>query len=267
MNETRLIGDTVVQVVGQGPAVVFCHGFTTTGAFWREQIKPLSEGHKVVVINLPGHGPSPRPKERHYTMEAFVADVANVFELLGLQNVVLVGLSMGGTISQQFALKYPHLLKALVLVGATPHGLGPDVNVDNVLRAINEMGVEKSSQVVIERSFGSATSTALLNFAKNEVIQTPDYVAKEAIVSLNAADSRNSLGKIQLPTLIVCGDEDTITPPKESEALAKGIANSRLKIVKQAGHFPMLEKPNEFNQLLMEFIDSTVDSSASESVH
>jgi pimeloyl-ACP methyl ester carboxylesterase len=161
---------------------------------------------------------------------------------------------MGGTVAQSFTLSYPERVRALVLVGATPHGLGADVNVDNVLKAIEDLGVVAASQRVIERSFGSTATPKLVEFAKSEVAQTPGFVAREAIASLNASDSRPKLGEIQVPTLVVVGGEDIITPPSESQTLADGIPNSQLAIISEAGHFPMLERPDRFNRLLGEFL-------------
>ena len=248
------IGDTVVQVSGEGAPLVFVHGFTTTSEFWREQVEAFSARHQTIRINLPGHGRSPRPEGRKYAIDAFVEDVLKVYRALDIEAAILVGLSMGGTVAQSFTLAYPERVRALVLVGATPHGLGADVNVDNVLKAIDDFGVVAASQKVIERSFGSTSSQNLIEFAKNEVAQTPAFVAREAIASLNASDSRARLGEIHVPTLVVVGDEDIITPPSESQALAKGIPNSRLEIVPRAGHFPMLEQPDAFNLLLGGFI-------------
>jgi 3-oxoadipate enol-lactonase len=248
------IGGMQVYVSGKGLPLVFCHGFTTTGQFWREQVKFFSGSHKVVVINLPGHGPSKHPENHEYTIDTFAEDLLSVFDQLNLQDAVLVGLSMGGTISQKFTLKNAQRLKGLVLVGATPHGLGPDVQVANVLKSIDEYGVEVASQRVIERSFASSTSREIVEFAKNEVIQTPEFVAKRAIVSLNESDTRNSLKDILLPTLVICGTEDCITPPDQSKELADGIPNARLLLIQQAGHFPMLEKPNVFNLELSNFL-------------
>lgn len=252
---STLIGDTRVTVHGSGPTLFLCHGFTTTGSFWREQIDAFSKTHRLVIIDLPGHGASPRPENRDYTMESFVSDLERVFETLRITDAVLIGLSMGGTIAQAFALKNPSLLRALVLVGATPHGLGPDVRVDNVLKAIDELGVEQASQAVIERSFGSMASRPLIDFARHEVTQTPAFVARRAIASLNAADSRSRLGQVKLPALVVCGEEDRITPPAESRALAQGLPDAELLLIPQAAHFPMLEQPAAFNEGLRRFID------------
>lgn len=254
MTETQQIGDMRVRITGQGPDVVFCHGFTTTGDFWREQIADFSRDHRLIVLDLPGHGRSASPRTRRYTIDAFADDLALVFQTLKVQDAVLVGLSMGGTIAQRFALKHRTRLRGLVLVGATPHGLGPDVAVENVLAAIDRLGVVAASQAVIDRSFGSAAPASLVEFARQEVSQTPEFVAREAIVSLNEADSRSQLAKLDLPTLVVCGEEDAITPPAESRALAEGIPGAELQMVAAAAHFPMLEQPARFNALLRGFL-------------
>lgn len=248
------IGDVRAWVSGHGPTVVFCHGFTTTSEFWKHQAEALSATHTVVCINLPGHGISPARRDRAYTMDAFVEDLHGVFTTLGIKDAALVGLSMGGTISQLFALKYPSLLRALVLADATSHGLGDDVDAGNVLAAIDMYGVVKASQHVIERSFAPSTSRALIDFAKAEVAQTPEHVARAAILSLNLNDSRDQLANIAVPTLVICGTEDTITPPRESERLAAGIPHAALQLIDGAGHFPMLEDPQAFNAVLFAFL-------------
>ena len=249
------IGDMQVIVEGSGPTLVFCHGFTTTGQFWRKQLASFSASYRLVVLNLPGHGISPAPRNRRYTIDAFVADLELVFRELKIEKAILIGLSMGGTIAQRFALRNPKLLQALVLVGATPHGLGADVKVENVIANIDALGVEQASQNVIERSFGSAASRDLLEFGKQEVIQTPAFVAKEAIASLNEADTRAQLRQIALETLVICGEEDRITPVDESRTLAAEIPNAELAIISKAAHFPMLEQPAQFNAVLGRFIN------------
>ncbi|TCU07585.1 alpha/beta fold hydrolase [Rhizobium sullae] len=252
--ETMMIGDTVVQLSGAGSPLVFVHGFTTTAEFWREQVEAFSSRYRVIRINLPGHGVSPRPDGRSYTIPAFANDILAVYRALEIDEAILVGLSMGGTVVQSFTLSHPERVRALVLVGATPHGLGEDVNVDNVLMAIDDLGVVQASQNVIDRSFGSSASRELVEFARQEVAQTPAFVAREAIASLNASDSRANLRDIGVPTLVVVGNEDIITPPGESVILAEGIPEGRLEVIADAGHFPMLEQPQAFNHVLESFL-------------
>jgi 3-oxoadipate enol-lactonase len=249
------IGDTLVRLSGQGFPLVFVHGFTTTSEFWREQADEFAKSYRVIRINLPGHGASPAPTARSYRIEDFVQDVERVFRELSVDTAVLIGLSMGGIIAQQFAIKYPHLVKALVLVDTTAHGTGADGTADAFLAAVDKRGAEKAIQHLSDISFGSSAGPALVEWARQEVIQTPEFVARAAIRSISDADTRNSLSRIKQPTLVIAGEEDVVTPTGESEILAKGIGNSTLSIIPKAGHFSMLEKPGVFNGILRGFLD------------
>ncbi len=254
------VGDMIVKVSGKGPPLICVHGFTTTSEFWKEQVEEFSRDHLLIRPNLPGHGVSSARADRDYTIEAFASDIEKLFRHFEIDKATLIGLSMGGTIAQLFAINNPSRLEALVLVGATPHGLGPDVNVDNVLRSIADIGIAKSSQNVIERSFSAKTDPTVVAFAKQEVIQTPEHVARAAIASLNAADSRAWLASLKVPTLVVVGKEDIITPPAESVQLAELIPSAELSVVEDAGHFPMLERPDVFNPLLRAFLSKVTSA-------
>jgi pimeloyl-ACP methyl ester carboxylesterase len=243
-----------VELRGEGKPIVFCHGFTTTSAFWREQLDVFAGAYQVVAPSLPGHGTSSHRTDRAYTIDAYVADLAILFDELQLEPAILVGLSMGGVIAQRFALAYPQRLSGLVLVDTTASGLGEAVKSGNVLAAIERLGVEQASCDVADRSFGADASDSLIEFARSEVIQTPEFVAIQAIVSLNGTNLRDRLGDVHVPTLVVCGEEDDITPPAESRALAAGIPGSTLVMIPHAAHFPMLEQPAQFNAELERFI-------------
>ncbi len=225
------IGDTFVRISGQGFPLVFVHGFTTTSEFWREQAEEFSKAYRVIRINLPGHGASPAPTSRSYCLEDFVEDVARVFRELSIEKAVLIGLSMGGIVAQKFALKYRHLVKALVLVDTTSHGIGPDATADAFLAIADKRGLKKAVQDLSDISFSSSASP------------------------LNDADTRGSLSQINVPTLVIAGEEDRVTPPRESEILAKGISDSTLALIPGAGHFSMLENPVAFNRILRRFLD------------
>jgi 3-oxoadipate enol-lactonase len=250
-----MIGDTFVRISGQGFPLVFVHGFTTTSEFWKWQAEQFAVSYSVIRINLPGHGASPAPTSRGYRVEDFVEDVARVFEKLTLDRAVLIGLSMGGIIAQVFTIKYPHLVEALVLVDTTAHGLGADATADTFLAAVDKRGAEKAIQNLSDASFSSSASPALLEWARREVIQTPEFVARAAVRSLNDADTRGSLSQIKVPTLVIVGEEDRVTPPQESEILAKSISGSTLSLIPGAGHFSMLDSPVAFNRILRSFLD------------
>jgi 3-oxoadipate enol-lactonase len=253
--KTITVGDMKVQLSGSGSPLVLLHGFTTTAEFWRPQVQAFSDSYRVIRPNLPGHGISPCPAERAYTIDAFVADLETLFEQLALHDAVLVGMSMGGVIAQQFALKHPELLRALVLVDTTSHGLGPDVQAKNVLAAIDKLGIAAASKKVLRSSFGTRTPEALVEWAELQVVQTPEFVAREAVASLSAFDAREQLEHIAVPTLVIAGKEDTIMPPEQSLELHRRIPNSALALIEQAAHFPMLEQSDAFARALKNFLD------------
>jgi pimeloyl-ACP methyl ester carboxylesterase len=252
--ETVAIGDMQVRVSGKGFPLILLHGFTTTSEFWREQVEEFSASYQVIRPNLPGHGISPAPKNRNYTIDAFVEDLERIFDHFSIRRAALVGLSMGGIIAQKFAFKNSHLLDALVLVDTKAQGVGEEVRAENVLAAIDDLGIAAASQHVAARSFSSAAPPELIEWAKREVIQTPDFVARAAIVSITTSDTRHLLSRITIPTLVIVGEKDIITPPSESQVLSQGIPNSKLVVIKNAGHFSMLEEPVEFNRTLRAFL-------------
>ena len=137
----------------------------------------------------------------------------------------------------------------------TSHGIGPDATPDAFLAMADKRGLKKAVQDLSDISFSSSASPALLEWARREVIQTPEFVARAAVRSLNDADTRGSLSQINVPTLVIAGEEDRVTPPQESEILAKGISDSTLSLIPDAGHFSTLDNPVAFNRILGRFLD------------
>jgi pimeloyl-ACP methyl ester carboxylesterase len=249
------IGGTRVLQQGTGFPLLFVHGFTTTAEFWRHQAASLSDKYRVIRIELRGHGKADHHPDQAFSIDAYARDVLSVIDKLGLDRYILIGLSMGGTVAQTVTLSRPRGLVGLVLVGATAHGLGPDVQADNVIAAIRRIGIHQSAQDVIDASFAASTSQDLVAWARSEVTQTPEYVAVQAIRSLNDTDNRARLGHVEVPTLIVAGEDDRITPVGESEHLAELIPGAELAVIKAAAHFPMLEQPVKFNEVFEEFVE------------
>ncbi len=245
-----------VQVRGEGPSIVFIHGFTTTSGFWRNQVDLLAKHYQVVSFDLRGHGDSSKPEGVSYTIETFSDDLVKLLGKLGIEEAVLVGLSMGGSIVMRTALDHPDVVRALVLVDTSANGVGEAIEASRVLNQIDAVGAEAAAAEVIEHSFAATADREVVEWAKNEVRKAPVHVAKEAIVSLGKFNAREDLGKIDCPTLIIVGEEDEITPVELSERLNKGIAGSRLVIISGSNHFPMLEQPAAFDEALSEFLSS-----------
>lgn len=243
-----------VSVDGVGPPIVFVHGFTTTSNFWWHQIPDLAKRYRTVRFDLRGHGDSGKPEDIAYTIEGFSQDLSNVMDSLEIDSAAIIGLSMGGAVVMRFALDHCERVKALGLVGTTAFGLGPMVQARNVLARTREIGIEATSEEVIAHSFDPETDEAIVDWAKREVIKTPQYVAEPAIRSLDAFDVRSELHKLSMPTLVVVGENDAITPVASSRFLHSAITGSEMHIVPKAAHFPMLERPHTFNQIVLQFL-------------
>lgn len=246
--------DLYVDRRGRGPAVIFVHGYTTTSQFWRHQSCAVATDHHAVSVDLRGHGRSSKPVDAAYTIDAFAHDLHDLMGKLGVDEAVLVGLSMGGAIVLRAALEFPDRVRGLVLADTTAHGVGEAVEAVNVLARIRQIGVQAASAEIIEASFAPTAPRDLVDWAKREVSVTPRHVAEEAIVSLGDFDVEARLGEIGCPTLVVVGGEDRITPPALAEVLCNGIADARLVAVPHAAHFPMLEQPVAVTNALRRFL-------------
>jgi pimeloyl-ACP methyl ester carboxylesterase len=244
-----------VSVEGEGNPVVLVHGYTTTSNFWWHQVPDLAKYYRTVRFDLRGHGNSGKPRDIPYDIAGFATDLRNVLDSLGIERAAIFGLSMGGAVVMQFAHDCPERVAALGLISTTAHGLGTHVQADHVLARIREVGAAEASQEVIAHSFARSTDPAIVEWAKLEVVKTPQYVAEPAIRALDDFDIRDSLGRFDFPTLIVVGSEDQITPLEYSRFLHVAIARSELHVVPRAAHFPMLEKPFVFNKIALDFLE------------
>lgn len=244
-----------VSIDGDGPPLIFVHGYTTTSNFWWHQIPDLAKRYRTVRFDLRGHGDSGKPDGISYTIEAFATDLLEVMDAIDIDRAIIFGLSMGGAVVMQFALDHPERVAGLGLIGTTAHGLGPMVRADNVLSRIKEIGTAAASKEVITHSFSRHTDSAIVEWAQREVIKTPRHVAEPAILSLDGFDVREEIGNLSVPTLIIVGEEDEITPVASSKFLHNAIPGSELHIIPKAAHFPMLERSHTFNQKALAFLE------------
>ena len=253
VNSVRLAYDDV----GAGPPIVFLHAFPLDRSMWAPQVGALIRRGRCIAPDMRGLGGSaPGPP---YSMDQYADDVAELLAALGVETAVVVGLSMGGYVAMALWRRHRSLIRALVLA-------------DTRSGADSEEGREKRVRLIeVARSRGSA-SVAEMQIAsmigETTRRRRPDVVESvrgmmaaapvEGIVGaleamMGRPDSTPTLDTIDVPTLIIVGDEDTLTPPSEAEAMQARIRGSRLEVVRQAGHICNLERPAAFNHLLIEF--------------
>jgi pimeloyl-ACP methyl ester carboxylesterase len=244
------------EVSGQGPALVLLHGWTENHNFWKFQIPAFTKDYMVVTIDLRGHGESDKPK-KGYSIQTFADDVYRVLIGLKIKRAIIVGHSMGGMTALVFCLTYPDNVQALILVNTTATGLHETglMPVNETLKMIRTFGFEKVAERFFAQTFfAPGTSEDFTNWAKSEILKTPQFVVEESLKAIIKHDVAEKLSAINVPTLIIHGSQDLAIDVKMAQIMNDKVPNSSLKIIEGVGHHPMLEKPEEFNKIVLDFL-------------
>jgi len=255
-------GDLSYDVAGNGPAVLLLHAFPLGLSMWEPQVSALAGAHQVIRFDARGFGGSP-PGDGLLTMERIADDGALLLDHLGISRAVVCGLSMGGYAAFALVRRHPDRLKALVLADTRA---GADSDPARAARAaqadmVRKQGSAALADAVLPKLVGETTHKQrpeILTRLRETIARNPPRGIADALAGLaTRADSTPILREIRVPTLIVCGDEDVITPVAESEAMARGIPGSRLEVVPQAGHLSSLENPDAWNGVVSAFLKKT----------
>lgn len=232
------------------PPVILIHGAGGTHLHWPPQIRRLV-GQRIYVPDLPGHGKSEgvaRQGIREYSTV-----LAEFMQTLKLKKAVFVGVSMGSAIALQMALRYPKRVLGLGLLGS-----GAKLRVAPAVleSSANPAAFKATVQMVIENSYEPDVDPRVKGLALQQLEETRPSVLHSDFLACDSFNVMNKIGKVHVPTLLICGAEDHMTPVKFSEYLRDHIEGARLEIVEGAGHMVMIEKPDETAKLLEEFLNS-----------
>jgi pimeloyl-ACP methyl ester carboxylesterase len=259
-----LVGDTEIAIddIGSGMPVVYLHAFPLNRTMWEPQVGALVAECRCITIDFRGFGDSPVAPP--FSMDRYADDVIGVLDSLQIEQAVFVGLSMGGYVAFSLWRRHRHRIRALVLAdtraGAdTPEGAARRRTLIDVARS---QGSTAIANLQIAALMGATTREKrpdIYDAVHRMIAQAPVegiVGALEAMIS--RPDSAPTLATINVPTLVVVGEEDTLTPVAEARALHEGIAASRLEILSQAGHLSNLERPAAFNTVVTEFLASLI---------
>ncbi len=245
--------------VGSGLPIVLLHAFPLDRSMWAPQVGALVRQGRCIAPDLRGLGATTGAPP--YSMDQYADDVAALLEAVGAGPAVVIGLSMGGYIGFAFWRRHRERVRALVLADTRP---GPDT----------EEGREKRRRLIdVARSRGSATVAdmqiasmlgATTDARRPEVVETvrammaaapPEGIVGALEAMMARPDSAPTLPTIAVPTLVLVGEQDTITPPAEARAMHERIRGSRLEVIAEAGHICNLERPAAFNHVVSEFVE------------
>lgn len=225
--------------------LLFVHGAGGHGLFWEEQLEGLAERFFCLALDLPGHGHSEgRPADE---IEVYRNYIREFKEALDLPPVALAGHSMGGAIAISFALSYPEQLKALILVST-----GGKLRVASQLLETYRQG--KKAPELVKHLYGKGASQELIEKGKEELLKVPPEVHYADFTACDNFNALEQLAQIEVPALVLCGEEDVMTPPKFSSRLAEVIPYARLEIFPGSGHMLMQEKPARVNKAIADFL-------------
>jgi 3-oxoadipate enol-lactonase len=239
----------VVPDLSRGELVLFVHAAGSNGNTWQRQLAGLAERHSPLAFDFPGHGRS-GGTEGLTSVVAYRDFLATLMDALRLRPCVLVGCSMGGAIAMEFALAYPARLRALILVAAAARFDLPQA----VLDTWRDVMLGRAQQPFTTEAFSPKADFSVVREAWMEQVKTDPRVRYFDLLVCNQCDLTARLGGITVPTLIVAGRDDSVTPLASAEVLHQGIPGSQVVVIDDAGHNVPAEKPAEFNEAVQAFL-------------
>ena len=236
---------------GDATPIVFLHGVGSDKSVWHPQLDHFGKARRAIAFDYPGYGDSdPAPKGT--TRDDYADAIISAMHELGIDRAHICGLSLGGVVA--IAMHHADAKRCASLILADSFAVHPDG------RAICERGIAASNDL---RAMAEARVDLLLAqpadpAVRAEVIETMSRIAPAAYCigaeAVWLADQRGRASDIRVPTLVLCGTEDKVTPPALSRELVELIPGARYAVIEGAGHISNLEKPDEFNRLAQEFI-------------
>ena len=245
---------------GDGAPVLLVHGFPFNSKMWDPQVEALGERYRLIVPDLKGFGASDAPEDRStYSVDNYADELKAVLDDAGVEQAVVVGLSMGGYVAFAFARRFPEALAGLVLAGTRaeadpPEGLEKRTNQQKQVAAEGPAGLIDA--------FPGALLSEKTRTERSEVVEQLKAVMDNPPAGFigglesmkQRPDSTSGLGNIDVPTLVIVGSDDPLIPPSASESMHQAIGGSEMVTIPGAGHVANLESPEEFTRALDGFL-------------
>ncbi len=246
--------------VGQGDPILLVHGFPLDRGIWRPQIEALRDSYRLIVPDLRGHGETVAPEGVH-EMAEMAADLRGLLDRLEIETAVVGGHSMGGYVAFSFFRAWPERVRALILVDtrAEPDNERGRRGRAEMIRLAQERGAAAVAREMLPRLLSEETLEGRAELAE----EVNDMMVSTSVPGLVGAlqgmadrpDSVPLLKEIAVPTLILVGERDVLTPLPYADRMHADIPHSRLEVIPGAGHLPSLEAPEAVNQAIRLFVE------------
>jgi 3-oxoadipate enol-lactonase len=239
--------------------IVLIHGFPFSHEMWRPQIEFLENKFRVIAYDIRGHGNS-GIGDGQYMIELFVDDLVGLLNHLKLEKAILCGLSMGGYIALRAVERNPERVKALILADTQSK---PDSNETKLkqsasIGSIKTLGVKPYAESFVKAVFATDSltkKTATVEKIKQIIQMNSSLGICGALLALaSRTDTTEALPGIKVPTLILAGEHDALTPPSASQEMHNKVPKSEIHLISNAAHMSNLENPDEFNKHILNFL-------------
>jgi pimeloyl-ACP methyl ester carboxylesterase len=233
--------------------ILFIHGAGGGQYTWSYQKGFFEKGFNPIIIELPGHGESGGEGEEEVV--AYAEQVYAFLQAVVAKKIFLVGHSMGGAIVQTLALTHPEVIKGIILVGT-----GAKLKVLPMILDGVKADFKETVREIIQFSHSRKTPLVFIERGIADMLQCRPEVLYGDFAACNRFDVMKEVERINLPTLILCGEDDELTPIKYSQFLHSRIKGSKLEVLPNAGHMVMMEAPQALNEKIAEFVSNPTSS-------
>jgi pimeloyl-ACP methyl ester carboxylesterase len=242
------------------PPVVLLHGFPFGTGLWEAQAEALAESWRVIAYDARGHGRS-GTGDGPWAFEDLVDDLLGVLDGHGVDRAVIAGISMGGYAALRFAEREPARVRALVLADTRSEADGDAAKLKRAggLRLLRAGGAKAYAESFLKSvlHYETLRSRPEIVAKARAMIEacSPAGIGGNLLAMAGRTDTTGALGGFAFPVLVVAGEKDGLIPPKDAKAMADRIPGARFAVVPHAAHLPCLENPEEFNAVLLEFLE------------
>lgn len=244
--------------------LIFIHGFPFDKSSWQPQMAFFRHTHRVIAYDIRGFGASTAGSEKA-SIALFADDLVHFMDRMLIEKAIVCGLSMGGYILLNAVKRYPTRFEAIILADTQCIADSEELRAKRkqTILEIGDGGLQSFADGFIKNVFTPVSlnnKNGLVRSIKNTILSTPVETLKGTLYALaERAEMCTSLKEIYVPTLILCGREDRVTPVAQSQILHNQIEGSTLHIIENAAHLSNLEQPIEFNKHITNFILSLAE--------